>query len=178
MAENVEERVFLDNIDPAAQDRLENFLSALFELKYNISNIEKKYPFLGSELSSLCDQALSQLSDIAAGKDQSTPGQSDEVQEIIAENTNPKSQEISPECPFPSQIFSSVEETTRAHRVCRRTNPFVYWLDLTGGYLVTALDRMGDFIISIMEKILSVEPETGEKRPKRENQTGQSMVSM
>jgi hypothetical protein len=171
MAENLEERILPDDIGPATQDRLENFLSALFELKYNISNIEKKYPFLGSELSALCDQTLSQLSSITAAEDPSIRGRLDEAAAVTTENINPKSMESDMKHPLPPSI-SPVEETAEAHHMHRRVNPFIHWLDLAGGCIVTGLDRMGDFIISIMEKIFCVERGTEKERPTREHQTG------
>lgn len=147
----------------AGNDRLENFRSALFELKYNISHIEKKYPFLGTELSSMCEDTISRLSwpssleiSPTAMEPASLPLLS-ENDAVAPPDTAPGEMPVSIEQSLPPVIESTPVLTGNGNRVA-------YSLDAAGGILVKGLDKMGDGIIIAFEKLLSLGPR-GRKQP-------------
>jgi hypothetical protein len=146
----------------AGNNRLENFLSALFELKYNISHIEKKYPFLGTELSSLCEDTISRLSRPCTS----------EMPPVVMEASLPLPVEAA-DIPFPMASAAEMPVSTlqagppvieRPMTAARTNNPVAYSLDAAGGILVSGLDKMGDGIILAFEKLLSLGPK-GRKQP-------------
>jgi len=134
-------------------DRLENFLSALFELKYSISHIEKRYPFLGNELSTICEETLARLSSPAP--------------------LGPPSVDIEPaHLPLPAKISNNISagqssreeilsdqhlepEIEMPHATAGSKNPLVNSVDAAGGLLITCLDKAGDWIILAFEKLLA-----------------------
>ncbi len=163
MAEDLEQ-LMQDTAEACAEDdRLENFLSALYELKYNISHVEKKYPFLGNELSSLCEETISRMSRPSCI-------------EIPPGVMEPASLPLTVEAgviPFPGAAAAGAQFSTAQagppviespSTVIRANNPVAYSLDAAGGILVTGLDKMGDGIILVFEKLLSLGPK-GRKQP-------------
>ena len=140
---------------PAAcpeDDRLENYLSALFELKYNISHIEKRYPFLGTELSAMCEDAISRLSPSAA--------QDLVPDELVLGHLPLQLADSAAEPPIadlPNAVFAGATlppVLEPAQPEDRTASPVAYTLDAAGGILVSALDKMGDGIILAFEKLL------------------------
>lgn len=138
----------------AGTDRLENYLSALFELKYNISRIEKKYPFLGNELSSLCEEAISRVSVIP-----SADLLPDELIHGSLPMPVPDRSITIPEKDQPNAVFAGERLPAAAAALPQSakavaSGPVAYSLDAAGGMLITALDKMGDGIIAAFEKVL------------------------
>ncbi len=135
-------------------DRLGNYLAALFELKYNISHIEKKYPFLGHELSTLCEEAISRIS--------SAPTADLLPDDLIHGSLPvpvPESSIIIQEKDVPTAIFAGERPHTAAaappqSATTGPAGPVACSLDAAGGILITALDKMGDGIIAAFEKAL------------------------
>jgi len=150
----VPEQLMQDTPEACAEnDRLENFRSAVFELQYNISHIEQKYPFLGTELSSLCEETISRLS-WPTGTD--TPpvamGPANlPLPAAVADVQQSTTPEITPPVEQPG---TTVIEATDG--LNKNANRVAYSLDAAGGILVKGLDIMGDGIIIAFEKLLSL----------------------
>lgn len=141
----------LQDTNLPGQDRLESLLCALIELKSNISIVEQQHPSLNNDLSSLCDLVIDHLNrpmDTAP-------------QESTLESTNPPDQpEIS------SSHTAEHEENPLGSSGCPpsselngipllKRNPLSSIFDRAGDYLVTGLDKMGDGVIFVFEKLLS-----------------------
>jgi len=147
----------------AETDRLENFLSALFELKYSISHIEKKHPFLGTELSSLCEETISRLSWPPCAETEVVAMEPARLPLPVGPVNMP------PPEPTPAQMPSvtgqaGIPVIESPQPVINNNNRVVYSLDAAGGILITVLDKMGDGIIMAFEKLLSLGPK-GRKPP-------------
>lgn len=140
--------------DRAETDRLENYLAAVFELKYNISHIEKKYPFLGNELSSLCEETIVRISrSAAAGLKPDEPAR-DCLSLPAAESavTLPEKDRLNAVSCGQTPPAAAVIQPHSAARGA--AGPVTCSLDAAGGILITALDKMGDGIIVAFEKVL------------------------
>jgi hypothetical protein len=148
----------------AEDDRLENFRSALFELKYNISHIEKKYPFLGTELSSLCEETITRLP-----WPSSTEMSSVEMETASLPLPVAAGDIAVPDAPAVEVTFSvgpsgpPVIEVTPGPN--NNGNRVAYSIDAAGGILVKGLDKMGDGIIMAFEKLLSLGPKSRKEPP-------------
>lgn len=135
------------------EDRLENFLSALFELKYSISNIEKRHPFLGNELSTICEETLARLSPPAALE---TPSM--DIEPVHLPLPDKISDNISAGQSSGKEILSDQHlepEIEMLHATVGSKNPLVNSVDAAGGLLITCLDKAGDWIILAFEKLLA-----------------------
>ena len=133
------------------QDRLESLLCALIELKSNISVVEQQHPSLSKDLSSLCDLVIDHLN----RPTDTTP------LEITPESNNPPAQtEISSSktaeheenllesSGYPPSSELNGMPITNKHRLSSI-------FDRAGDYLETGLDKMGDGVIFVFEKLLS-----------------------
>jgi hypothetical protein len=138
----------------AENDRLENFRSAVFELKYTISHIEKKYPFLGNELSSLCEETISRLSwpaDAGISPEAMGPASLPPPAAAADITAHAASAEVPLTAEAPALPVIEVKPVLN-----NNGNRVAYSLDAAGGILVKGLDKMGDGIIIVFEKLLSL----------------------
>lgn len=122
-------------------DRLETFRAAVFELNYNISHIEKKYPFLGTELSSICQATISRLA---------SPSATEITQPVVEMPCTHRIEE-------PVSIdHAGLHGNDIPVAAANAGNRVAYSIDAAGGFLVTGLDKMGDGIIMVFAKLLSL----------------------
>ncbi|OGO18459.1 MAG: hypothetical protein A2Z02_02305 [Chloroflexi bacterium RBG_16_48_7] len=133
-----------------AQDRLESLLCALIELKSNISVVEQQHPSLSNDLSSLCDLVIDHLNRppdttaLESTPESNSPQEQPEIssQEAVHRENPP----VSSGCP-PSSELSGIPVKNR------RGISSIF--DRAGDYLETGLDKMGDGVIFVFEKLLS-----------------------
>lgn len=155
MEENSEEIGLDSYLTDSTQDRLDNFVSALFELKYNIASVEKKHSFLGSELSAMCEQAISQLTLPAEGSElpvvmeTATLSMPKMPAEPVLTLDNPPDTSMPTGQPDPLSSHTPSPAGNRKH-------PVAGSLDTAGDFIITGLDKMGDGIILIFEKLLAL----------------------
>ena len=118
---------------PASQ-KLEHLLSALNQLKSDISGVEARHPAFGSELSSLCDTIIADLNSLNT---QNSVGQQDDPGYLNVSLDN--------ETPAPELIPTAKHDT----------NPLLWAIDKAGSHLITGLDKTGDGIIFLLEKLFT-----------------------
>ncbi len=141
----------MQDTDLPGQDRLESLLCALIELKSNISMVEQQHPSLNNDLSSLCDLVIDHLNrPLETTVSESTPESSNlpdepkiSTSQAVEQMENPP---VSSGCP-PSSELNEMPVIKR--------HPFSSIFDRAGDYLVTGLDKMGDGVIFVFEKLLS-----------------------
>jgi hypothetical protein len=141
----------LQDTDLPGQDRLESLLCALIELKSNITIVEQQHPSLNNDLSSLCDLVIDHLNRPmdTTPKESTLESNNPPDQPEIASSQTAEHEENppgSPGCP-PSHELNGIPMLTR--------NPLTSIFDRAGDYLVTGLDKMGDGVIFVFEKLLS-----------------------
>jgi hypothetical protein len=158
-----------------ADDRRENFRSAVFELKYNICHIEKKYPFLGTELSSMCEDTISRLSWPSPADILPVNNQPSSLPVLIENSAQPDSVPAGIPAPVEQSLPSAVEVSPH---VTGSGNPVAYGLDAAGGVLVKGLDKMGDGIIIAFEKLLSLGPKSRKQPPVMEKPVEEAFNQM
>ncbi|GEM_PF-446500 len=166
----------------AGRDRLSSMLSALNQLKSNISRIESKHPALGDELSSLCGQVIEHLN--RPDEDEPESVASNDPEETAQPQGAPPLNAVAPVyhqetdlLPPPAgraqgsassegrQGGISVDPVTPAagpNPDGHHSNPIAVAFDAAGGHLASGLDKMGDGIIFAFEKLLRLE--TDKKR--------------
>ena len=125
----------------------EILLFALQELRYEISCIEQKHQFLGTDFTSLCDDAISRLQTHPPLYSVDPSRHHEECEEIrslreMEQRSNPPN--IQPGEPV---ILAS----TINHR-----NLLTSAFDSAGHYLEFGLDKMGDGIIFVFEHMLKI----------------------
>jgi hypothetical protein len=131
----------------SGEDRLESLICALIELKSNISIVEQQHPALSNDLSSLCDIAIAHLNRPDGGRPPQSPAAGGETSQCTP--TEP----VSAPPPGPKDVKNTVpvyESTPNQH-----TNSFNSIFDRVGDHLITGLDKMGDGVIYVFEKLLS-----------------------
>jgi len=141
----------LQDTNLPGQDRLESLLCALIELKSNITIVEQQHPSLNNDLSSLCDLVIDHLNrPLDTIPQESAPECNNPPdQPEIASSQAAEHEENPPElssCP-PSSELNGIPLLNR--------NPLATIFDRAGDYLVTGLDKMGDGVIFVFEKLLS-----------------------
>jgi hypothetical protein len=133
------------------QDRLESLLCALIELKANISLVEQQHPALSNDLSSLCGLAIEHLNrplDRSELESMPESGSPPHQIEIPLSQTPEQKNDLpgSSGCPQSSELNSTP---------LRNSNPLSSMFDRAGDYLVAGLDKMGDGVIFVFERLLS-----------------------
>lgn len=126
-----------------ASQKLEHLLSALNRLKSDISGVEARHPGLGSELSSLCDTVIADLNSL-------------NYRDLAGQITDRDNLSITSERQATVPALIPV--------VKHGTNPIISAVDKAGSYLITGLDKTGDGIIFVLEKITAtrvVQAKTG-----------------
>ena len=133
------------------QDRLESLLCALIELKSNISVVEQQHPSLSNDLSSLCDLVIEHLN---------RPTDTTPLESTPESNNQPEQTEISSSKtaehkgnPPESSGYPPSSELNGMPKINR--HPLSSIFDRAGDYLETGLDKMGDGVIFVFEKLLS-----------------------
>ena len=148
------------SVDPLAlsEDRLEQLILALNELKTGIRNVEERHPSLRDDLSSLCDLAIRHLT--RTGPDEPLPIEPEPPNVPIAAQPEDQPTVVAETL---SSVFEAnhldagVDATTAPTQATRTrpglaASPFDHAADgLAGGF-----DKMGDGIIFVIEKILSI----------------------
>jgi len=128
------------------QGKPEILLFALQELRYEISCIEQKHQFLGTDFTSLCDDAISRLQTHSPlyCADPSGHHEKSENMSLREMEQRINSPNIQPGKPV---ILAS----TINHR-----NLLTSAFDSAGHYLEFGLDKMGDGIIFVFEHMLKI----------------------
>lgn len=149
------------------QDRLESLICALIELKSNIKLVEEQHPALGNDLSSLCDLAISHLSQ---------PGDTPPEQPALPRSQQEPAGVTADQCldliNRPAQInYKAMPEQGTS----RKKDFIISVFDKAGDCMVSGLDRMGDGIIFAFEKLLSLAPQ---KKPRDSEDTAQATTLM
>ncbi|MGA2367146.1 MAG: hypothetical protein ABSF74_01025 [Dehalococcoidia bacterium] len=142
------------------EDPVEALLSALHQLKANISRVEENHPRLRKDLSELCDLVIThvnrpveeQIAEVLEGPTLSTCEETAKLEEPVTDDP---------------LISHYLEYLHRSHSPgyeppdnppCppqpAAVNPFSKTVDTTGNNLIRGLDRMGDGIIFVFEKLL------------------------
>lgn len=156
---------------PDQEDPIEALLSALHQLRSNISRVEENHPRLRKDMSELCDLVITHLSrpleeQIAtvlespalttceeAAEPEEPPAEDPLISrylEYLHRSHSPGYEPPDEPPPSPSTGLPTLAG-----------NPFSTAVDSSGNYLIRALDRMGDGIIFAMEKLLSL----GNRKP-------------
>jgi hypothetical protein len=141
----------LQDTNLPGRDRLESLLCALIELKSNISVVEQEHPSLSNDLSSLCDLVIDHLNrppdttPLESTPESNNPPEQHEISSSLAagHEENPP---VSSGCPPSSKL--NVIPITNKHALSSI-------FDRAGDYLETGLDKMGDGVIFVFEKLLS-----------------------
>ena len=118
---------------PASQ-KLEGLLSALNQLKSDISGVEARHPGFGSELSSLCDKVIADLDNLNS--------LNSVRQQANRDNLNVTSDK--------ETAMPELTPTTK-----HNANPVLSVIDKAGAHLITGLDKTGDGIIFILGKLFA-----------------------
>lgn len=136
---------------PSGQDRLESLICALMELKSNISLVEQQHPALSNDLSSLCDLAINHLN-----RPEDVPAMT------VQPSTDLQPQPLAAAAPGMGQESKTgciLNGTGPDERPAKRKNFLLSILDWAGDGMVNGLDKMGDGVIFVFEKLLSLGPQ-------------------
>ena len=144
------------------EDPIESLLSALHQLKANISSVEEDHPRLRKDMSELCDLVIThltrpveeQIADVLEGPTLSTCEETAELEEPVTDDPL-----ISHYLEYLHRSHSPGYEppdTPPPPPQSTAVNPFSKAVDTTGNHLVWGLDRMGDGIVFVIEKLLSL----------------------
>jgi hypothetical protein len=139
------------------QDRLESLVISLIELRSNITRVEDQHPVLGNDLSALCDLVIHHLEQ----PEDNFPSQQDPAAETSQPADHQSTPEtrmqvagesfaVSPPC-LPTAAHPGIDDGTR-----EKGNRLSSIFDRAGDHLVGGLDKMGDGIIFVLEKLISV----------------------
>ncbi|MHB8085573.1 MAG: hypothetical protein ACYDHZ_07095 [Dehalococcoidia bacterium] len=151
---------------PDQEDPIEALLSALNDLKSNISRVEENHPRLRKDMSELCDLVISHVSRplqeqiatvlespaLAACEETAEPEEPPADDPLISRYLEYLHRSHSPGYEPPDNPPPSPSTPIQPSTV----NPFSKAVDSSGNHLVRALDKMGDGIIYAMEKLLSL----------------------
>ena len=149
------------------EDPIETLLSALDRLKEDISRVEENHPHLRKDMSELCDLVIThlkrpveeQIAEVLEAPTLSTCEETAKLDEPVTDDplishyleylhrSHSPGYEP-PDSPAPLQPPSVV-------------NPFSKGADTAGNHVVRALDSMGDGIIFVFEKLLSLGARNG-----------------
>jgi hypothetical protein len=146
-----------------SEDPVESLLSALQQLKANISRVEESHPHLRKDLSELCDLVITHLA-------RPVEEQISTVLEGPALASCDESADLTETPPEVDPLISRyLEYLHRSHTPGYEppdnppmppepavANPFSTAVDTTGNHLIKALDNMGDGIIFVFERLLSL----------------------
>jgi len=160
------------NMPPESQsgDRLESLLISLIELKSSFMEVEARHPALGNDLSSLCGLVISHLErpDTAAAEpvsiapsnceDKPLPRSTVSPVPRLIDSCTPQSQP--PSRPGPSETNVSISRSVwqtgglapKPDNGSRPANLF----NRAGGRLIHGIDKAGDGIIFVLEKLASI----------------------
>ncbi|MBN1691574.1 MAG: hypothetical protein JW901_11180 [Dehalococcoidia bacterium] len=132
------------------QDRLESLIHALIELKSNIAVVEQRHPTFSNDLSSLCDIVIEYL----RRPEDACPPQSPEP--CISFQPEPcRTFDYVPEAIVPDEALACAALIKAPQE---KPNPIAAVFDRAGDGMIKGLDKMGDGIIFIFEKLLSLGP--------------------
>ena len=124
--------------------KLEILLSLIVELKNKLLAIEVRYPSLGHDFTSLCDEFVEHLNSIT-----SLP-----IASVETCNKNDIHTEYSKEQRIDDDL-TDIPARDIAHPP-RQANPMSRFFDAVGDYIITGLDKMGDGVILIFESVLKI----------------------
>jgi hypothetical protein len=133
----------------SGEDRLESLICALIELKSNISIVEQQHPSLSNDLSSLCDIVIAHLN---RSDGSALPGEQSQAGE--GEMQCPPAGRTAKPLPAPKDIENLLSADESIPN--RRANPINSLFDRAGDHLINGLDKMGDGVIYVFEKLLSL----------------------
>jgi hypothetical protein len=141
------------------EDPIEALLSALHQLKANISRVEENHPRLRKDMSELCDLVIThltrpvedQIAAVLEGPTLTTCEETAEVEEPVT--VDPL---ISRYVEYLHHSHSPGYEPPDNPPPPASFNSFSKAVDTTGNHLVKGLDKMGDGIIFVLEKLLSI----------------------
>ena len=137
------------------QDSLESLIISLIELKSNIMRVEDEHPALGNDLSSLCDIVIDHLN---------RPDDDQDPSELSPQcREDPGSTVSEPQCNTPA-YDAAVEKESPPQK---KNGALVVAFDWAGDHLVHGLDKMGDGVIYVFEKLISLGSQ-GKKEPPEE----------
>jgi hypothetical protein len=111
-----------------AEARLEHLICALVDLRANISRVEEIHPTLRTDLSSVCELAISHLK---------------------RPNDSPVEPQALPACDEPPAAVMRPPTSLRRGSLASA-------FDRAGDGLVSGLDRMGDGVIFVFDRLLSL----------------------
>jgi hypothetical protein len=114
--------------------KLEGLLRALNQLKSEISGVEARHPGFGSELSSLCDTVIAELDSLNSNSGEGRQAERDNIN-ITIDNPAATGEPLPP--------------------LKQNVNPISSVVDKAGSHLITGLDKTGDGIIFILEKLFT-----------------------
>jgi hypothetical protein len=146
------------------EDPVEALLSAVQQLKANISRVEENHPRLRQDMSELCDLVIThltrpveeQIADVMEGPTLTTCEETAKLEEPVTDDPL-----ISRYLEFLHRSHSPGYEPPDSPPTPPTVNPFSKAVDITGNHLVRGLDKMGDGIIIVFEKLLSL----GNRKP-------------
>lgn len=146
------------------QDSLESLIISLIELKSNIMRVEEQHPAMGCDLSSLCDIVIEHLN----RPDDALPPVETPLHVQIAEASVPgRGGNDNPWHKSKPAVQTAPEAHEPGNPKKNKANPVAAAFDRTGDYLVRGLDRMGDGVIYVFEKLISI-GSPGKKEPPEE----------
>jgi len=114
--------------------KLEGLLRALNQLKSEISGVEARHTGFGSELSSLCDTVIAELDSLNSNSGEGRQAERDNIN-ITIDNPAATGEPLPP--------------------LKQNVNPISSVVDKAGSHLITGLDKTGDGIIFILEKLFT-----------------------
>ncbi|MBN1376178.1 MAG: hypothetical protein JXA01_08495 [Dehalococcoidia bacterium] len=143
--------IYSDPAGNTGQDRLESLISALIELRSNIAGVEQSHPSFSNDLSSLCDTVIEHLC---------RPEEAAPLQDLQPCGSLQPGLCNSPYLEtLPEKVTTNPPDHAALPAASQSKPNFLAAIfDRAGDGMIKGLDKMGDGVIFVFEKLLSLGP--------------------